>query len=98
MPDAADNCLTEPNPDQRDTNQDGYGNVCDADLNNDEMVDFLDLGILKSVFFTGDADADFNGDGIVDFLDLGRMKTQFFGPPGPSGLACAGTIPCPPAA
>jgi len=59
------------------------------------MIDFLDLGALKSVFLSDDADADLNGDGMVDFLDLGRMKTQFLGSPGPSGLDCAGTIPCP---
>ena len=89
--------MTEPNPDQFDSNADGYGNVCDADLNNDDFVDFLDLGALKSVFFEEDADADLNGDNFVDFLDLGRMKAQFFDLPGPSGLDCAGTIPCPPA-
>ncbi len=95
IPDADDNCVDVPNPGQRDTNLDGYGNLCDADLNNDGAVDFLDLGLLKAVFFTDDADADLNGDGSVDFLDLGLMKSLFFQPPGPSGLACAGTVPCP---
>ena len=95
MLDAADNCTTDPNPDQLDANADGYGNACDTDLNDDGTVDFLDLGALESVFFSANADADFNGDGTVDFLDLGRMKAQFLGPPGPSGLDCAGTIPCP---
>ncbi len=95
VPDGEDNCVAVPNPDQRDTNVDGYGNVCDADLNNDGGVDFLDLGILKSHFFSTNADCDLNGDGSVDFLDLGLMKSGFFQPPGPSGLACAGTIPCP---
>ena len=104
VPDNCDNCVEVPNgpaiPDaggnvQRDTNLDGYGNLCDPDLNNDGAVDFLDLGLLKAVFFTDDADADLNGDGSVDFLDLGLMKTGFFQPPGPSCLPCAGTIPCP---
>ncbi len=102
--DACDNCTEIPNGPvipgagdgiQVDTNGDGYGNACDPDLNNDGTVDFLDLGLLKAVFFTDDADADLNGDGTVDFLDLGLMKSGFFQPPGPSGLACAGTIPCP---
>ena len=95
LPEPEDNCTEVPNADQRDTDLDGYGNACDADLNNDGVVDFLDLGLLKAVFFTDDADADLNGDGSVDFLDLGLMKSGFFQPPGPSGLACAGTIPCP---
>jgi len=81
-----DNCTLLPNADQRDTNGDNFGNVCDADLDNNCAINFLDLGILKSVFFTGDADADLNGDGAVNFLDLGIMKATFFGPPGPSGV------------
>ncbi len=93
--DDLDNCIDVPNGDQRDSDLDGYGNVCDCDLNNDWMVDFLDLGVLKSRFFTSDPDCDINGDGICDFLDLGRCKVLFFQPPGPSGLSCAGTVPCP---
>ncbi len=85
--DAADNCTLVPNADQRDTNGDGFGNICDADLNNDNVVNFIDLGQLRSVFFTADADADLNGDGSVNFVDLGIMRASFFGPPGPSGVA-----------
>ncbi len=95
VPDDQDNCVELPNPPQRDSNSDGYGNVCDADLDDDGSVDFLDLGRMKAAFFSTDPHADLNGDGTVDFLDLGRMKSLFFQPPGPSGLACAGTIPCP---
>ncbi len=100
IPDAEDNCTEVPNANQRDSNGDGYGNACDADLNDDGMVDFLDLGLLKAVFFTSDADADFNGDQMVDFLDLGRMKALLFRPPGPAGLlesggsAGARPVPC----
>jgi len=81
--DEIDNCLEAPNPGQRDTDGDGYGNYCDADLNGDGVTDFLDLGILKSRFFTADPDADLDGDGSVDFLDLGRLKEMFLSPPGP---------------
>ncbi len=79
-----DNCMGIDNPDQRDTDGDGYGNMCDPDLNNDGAINFLDLGILKSVFFSSNADADLNGDGAVNFLDLGIMKSMFFGAPGPN--------------
>jgi glycosylphosphatidylinositol phospholipase D len=89
--DDADNCSALANADQRDTNADGFGNACDADLNNDCTVNFADLGEMKSVFFTSDPDADFDGDGAVNFEDLGVMKADFFLPPGPSGVtnACA---------
>ena len=65
-----------------------FGNHCDPDLNNDLRIDFADLAILKSVFFTSGVndDADLNVDGRVDFADLAILKSMFFGSPGPSAL------------
>jgi hypothetical protein len=85
--DQADNCTTVANTDQRDSDGDGYGNACDSDLNNDLIVNFVDLGLLRGVFFSDDANADFNGDGTVNFVDLGIFRTGFFAPPGPSCAA-----------
>jgi uncharacterized membrane protein len=79
-----DNCMLISNPDQQDTDQDGYGNACDPDLNNDGVVNFTDLATLKERFFTNDPDADFNGDGAVNFVDLSLLSQMFFGPPGPN--------------
>jgi hypothetical protein len=86
VPDDSDNCTEIANGDQRDTNGDGIGNVCDPDLDGDCVVNFSDLGVLKSVFFTSDPDADLDGDGSVNFIDLGVLKQFFFLAPGPSGV------------
>ncbi len=83
--DDTDNCLDRENADQRDTDGDGFGNACDPDLNQDNVVNFLDLQIMKSVFFTANPHADLNGDGTVNFLDLVTMKLLFFQAPGPAG-------------
>jgi hypothetical protein len=85
IPDNDDNCQLLANADQRDTDADGFGNVCDPDLTQDGIVNFSDLGELKALFFSADADADFDGNGNVDFEDLGVMKSFFFLTPGPSG-------------
>ena len=92
IPDALDNCVFVANAFQVDGDNDGYGNACDADLNNDCSVNFVDLGVLRSVFFSADTAADFNNDGVVNFLDLGIMRSAFFQPPGPSAQSsvCGG--------
>lgn len=84
--DTADNCTLAGN-DQLDTDGDNYGNACDGDLNNDNWVNSLDLGLFKAEFSaTGVLDSDMNGDNIVNSLDLGLFRNSFFTQPGPSGL------------
>lgn len=84
VPDNLDNCAVVANPDQRDTNNDGYGNICDADLDNNGTVNIVDLGIFRTRFGTADPDADFNGDGRVNIVDLGVFKSYFGNTPGPA--------------
>lgn len=83
---SADNCQDIANPFQRDTDNDNYGNICDADFNNDCVVNGVDLGIMKLRFFGADPDADLNGDGVVNAVDLGLLRARFFATPGPSGV------------
>jgi hypothetical protein len=93
IPDTDDNCTLHDNPDQRDTDGDGYGNLCDGDLNNDGNTNTLDLNLYKQAHRTslGDAnynpDADFNGDGAINTLDLNIYKGLHRKPPGPSCCA-----------
>ena len=89
-----DNCTIVFNPDQRDTDGDGYGNFCDPDvaMPNNCSVDFFDVAVVKAAFLTNpsspawNADVDFDGSDSVDFFDLAILKEFFFLSPGPSGI------------
>ena len=90
--DDMDNCTLVANPDQRDTNNDGFGNICDMDLNNDNVVDSMDQYLwswayVNSLSGNFNPDADFDGNGQIDTADI-VMTADYFGmPPGPSGIA-----------
>ncbi len=72
---------------QRDTDGDGYGNMCDADLNNDGIVNWVDgVEFMVNRNGTDDPDADFNGDGIVDSTDLNILLDLYDNPPGPAAI------------
>ena len=85
-PNVLDNCVNTSNADQRDVDADGFGSICDADLNNDLIVDALDLGLFRRAQATQDPNADFNGDGKVDSTDLALLKALMGKPPGPSSV------------
>lgn len=84
--DSNDNCTLVQNPRQRDTDSDGFGNYCDADLSNNCVVNFIDLGLMRSLYLSASPDADLNGNGVVNLTDVGIMKAQFLGAPGPTAL------------
>lgn len=113
VPDAFDNCLTDPNgpndgSNQVDADQDGYGNACDADYDNDPIneVSLFDFGSFVECLggnppnppAPNQEECDHNGVNGTEILDFGTF-VRLLGPPsltGPSGLACAGTVPCTP--
>jgi hypothetical protein len=74
-----DNCRATTNGFQLDADDDGYGNACDCDLDNDGAVSQADFMQFRYSWGTTDALADFNGDGTVnqeDFMILrGRWGT-----------------------
>ncbi|MBT8135397.1 MAG: M4 family metallopeptidase [Gammaproteobacteria bacterium] len=92
LPNSADNCTAVSNPNQVDSDGDGYGNFCDADLDNTGLVDLADLALFRTYFLTTPSSgnwtpaADLNSDGTVDLLDLGLVRQQFLSAPGPSGV------------
>jgi hypothetical protein len=75
--DVNDNCVSEPNSDQLDTDGDSVGNACDLDDDNDGVADNEDafpLDSIESVDTDSDgvgnnADQDDDGDGVIDTLD-----------------------------
>ncbi len=106
--DVCDNCSSLPNGSlfgmgrlaQSDVDEDGFGDVCDGDYDNDGMILLADFFLLRGAFglFRGDpqfpAAADQNGDDQIGAADFWLLRESFGGPPGPSGLPCAGTAPC----
>lgn len=82
--DNEDNCLAVDNINQRDTDNDGFGNQCDADLNNDGITSIADFVNFKSKLFTTSPDTDLNGDGVVNIADFVIFRSLYLQPPGPA--------------
>jgi len=107
VPDAFDNCTTVPNgpllatgscnsqEDWSSPTTDGYGQPCDADINDDGGVGLDDVGDILTNLNTAYPPGDLNCDGGVGLDDAGTALAVLNDPPGPSGLSCAGTgSPC----
>jgi hypothetical protein len=103
-----DNCTLVPNGPllgtgscfaQEDGDMDGYGNPCDSDLDNDGGASLADVSIVlaASVVVSTLPATDLNCNGAADLADVSKALADAAAvlPPGPSGYACAGTIPCP---
>ena len=86
VPDRLDNCTLVANANQRDTDGDDYGNICDPDFNQNSVVDPTDFSRLKAKLGTASTHEDLNGNGIVDPTDFSLLKSYLGKMPGPSGL------------
>ena len=99
--DALDNCSVDNGVPTCDTDTDGYGNPCDGDFGNDGAVGISDFATHFIPDFVAATDAgrgtDMDCSGAVGISDFSTYFIPQFvqALPGPSGLACAGTIPCP---
>lgn len=107
VPDQYDNCNVLPNGPlaqtnscngQEDGNLDGYGNPCDADVNNNGAADLTDVSqvFAAAAVVSTNPTFDLNCNGAADLTDVSITfnAASLVLVPGPSGLACAGTVPC----
>lgn len=98
--DPDDNCLVVANADQEDPDGDGYGLACDADYNQDAVVDEVDFEIFKASYLSREGDdryseaIDHDGSGRIHLRDFIAFKALQRAGPGPSGLSCVGEEPC----
>lgn len=98
----ADNCTAVANPGQRDDDEDGYGNICDWDTNQDCAIGAADI----SATYSRSLDAapwtpkssgayDVDEDGIVGAPDVAAISANSHGNPGPTSRSCADCLATP---
>lgn len=106
--DSEDNCVDVPNGPlaatnscdaQQDADMDGFGNGCDSDINNDGGPGGFDISYIFAAFREVSTNPvfDLNCDGAVGLDDVSKAwyDLVYYTIPGPSGLVCAGDVPCP---
>ncbi len=78
--DGADNAYLVPNPDQADTDGDGFGDVADCDADNDAVLGRGELSVLVDSFGSGagqagfESSVDFDGDQGIGFADFDHLR------------------------
>jgi YD repeat-containing protein len=82
--DIIDNCRYTANPGQEDTDGDGFGNACDADLDNDGFVGPNDFTLFALAWWSGTSsahwnpDADLDSDGFVGPFDYTMFSMRWW--------------------
>ncbi|MBW2715918.1 MAG: thrombospondin type 3 repeat-containing protein [Deltaproteobacteria bacterium] len=94
--DGQDNCSDVSNLNQDDTDGDDCGNLCDADYDDDGVVNFLDFSAFSNAFGSNDLEMDHTPPvaGNINFIDFSFFSNAFGSTPGPSGTT-TGTTACP---
>jgi len=89
--DAQDNCTLLANPTQCNSDNDAFGNRCDADLNNNNFTNAQDTTLFRLQLGRPSSPpaynaADFNCNGFVNAQDTTLLRQRLGLPPGPAGL------------
>ena len=80
VPDSLDNAPETYNPEQVDTDGDMYGNICDADFDNDNVVSSQDKMIFRQSYNKSEGEEGYNPncdmffDGTVNSADRAKFR------------------------
>jgi len=81
VPDSLDNAPETYNPEQVDTDGDMYGNICDADFDNDGYVGIQDFNIFSSNYNQtvppGNPDVDMDGGDYIGPSDFAEFQSRY---------------------
>ncbi len=99
--DTQDNCTAVANPTQQDNDEDGYGNHCDLDVNNDCNIGIPDVAavfgkLLAVAPWSPNSDGAYDVgpvDGAVGIPDVAAVFGGLLGAPGPTSRTCASCNP-----
>ena len=91
VPDPIDNCTLVPNQAQCDSDDDGFGNHCDGDLNNNGATNAQDVTMLRQQLGQPSVgptfnQADMNCNAAVNAQDVTLFRVRLGSPPGPAGV------------
>lgn len=75
--DVADNSPNTAHSDNTDTDGDGYGNIIDADFNNDGVVNMTDFAEFAGAYGSAGGEVDMNGDGVVNMIDFSYFQQKY---------------------